>query len=106
MPPHITKEAIEAALINGGTKVTVAGGGIGGVFGFLHQNFVAIAGIAIAALGYFTSLYFQKRRDEREHRMAQLESKREELEQRLLERQLEKLRTSPAPLGPIGEEPS
>ncbi len=84
MPFTFVKDAIEAVAIYLSNKLTFLGGGVGALFGFLHQNLVAICGIALGLVGYFTNLYFQKRKDAREERLAQ--------------RQLEKWRTAPAPL--------
>lgn len=92
MPTHqITKEAVEAVLIPAGNKATWLGGGGAALMSFLHSNMGVLSGIVIALLGYFTSLYFQRRRDRREEReLAMVE--------RLHERQMEKLRSRPAPL--------
>ena len=82
--PHLITEAVEAAAIGASSKAAQAGGVVTAVFGFLHANGIALCGLAIAFMGLWINAYFQKRRDAREERLAQ--------------RQLEKWRTSPAPL--------
>ena len=84
MPPQITKEAVEAATISAGNKVTLAGSGAAAVSTFLHSNLGVVAGIALGVLGYLTSLYFQWRRDRRE--------------QREYEKRMKKLQTQPGDL--------
>lgn len=84
MSPPIAKEAVEAVSISVGTKATFLGGGGAALSSFLHSNFLGICGVLIAALGYFTSLYFQKRKDARE----QIEH----------ERRMKRLETRPSPL--------
>ena len=84
-------EAVETVSITAGKGAVVIGSGTSAIATFVHANFVGICGLAIAVIGYFTSAYFQKRRDAREQ-------ERHELDRRLMERQIEKLSSRPAPL--------
>ncbi|WP_137921701.1 holin [Hydrogenophaga sp. 2FB] len=97
------KEAVEAATIYVSNKLTFLGGGTAAVFGFLHQNMVAICGFALGVLGFITNLYFQKRRDMREQRLRELAELEEDRREREHVRRMQKMMSRPAPLE---EEPS
>lgn len=84
MTSRIPTEAVEAASISVGTKATFVGGGGAVVSSFLQSNLLGICGLLIAALGYLTSVYFQRRKDARD----QIEH----------ERRMRKWDTRPAPL--------
>lgn len=89
--PQFTKEAVESVLIPAGNKVAWLGGGGAAVMSFLHSNAGWLSGILIGLLGLVTSVYFQRRRDKREERQLAME-------ERLHERQMERLRSRPVPL--------
>lgn len=67
------KHAVEQAAIATANKVTLAGGGTAAVAGVAEKvgagslDIVGMCGLGLAVLGYLTSLYFQWRRDRREH---------------------------------------
>ncbi len=99
MPPnHISKEAVEAVLIPAGNKVTLIGGGSAALMSFMHSNAGWISGVVIALLGYFTSLYFQRRRDAREKRQLEMEEREDDRREREHVRRMQKMMSQPAPL--------
>lgn len=80
----MNRDAIDAAAATLGTKATYTGGGTAVVGGLTANEWLTIAGVLIAVLGFFTNLYFQHRRDQREElehqrRMAQMASERGDL---------------------------
>lgn len=91
-------EAVEAATIAFSNKATYVGGGTAAVLGFLHQNMVAICGIALGLLGFLTSWYFQKRRDLREQRLLEMEEQEDDRREREHLRRMEKMMSKPVPL--------
>lgn len=95
---QLTKEAVEAALIPAGNKATILGGGGAAISTFLHNNILGLAGVALAVLGFLTSLYFQKRRDMREQRLLEMEEQEDDRREREHVRRMEKMMSKPVPL--------
>jgi heme exporter protein D len=63
----ISEVAVDAAAISTSSKIT-AGGGTAGLIGFATSvNWLGIGGFLIAVIGLLVNLYFQRRRDKREH---------------------------------------
>lgn len=91
-------DAVEAATIALSNKATYVGGGTAAVLGFMHQNMVAICGIALGVLGFLTNLYFQKRRDQREQRLRELAEQDDDRREREHLRRMQKMMSQPAPL--------
>lgn len=61
-----TEIAIEVAGVSVANKTTVLGG-LAGAFGWLAQvNWIGLAGVLIALLGFLANLYFQHQRNKRE----------------------------------------
>ena len=77
-------DAVENVSISVGNKAAPAGGAAAAVSDLFHNNMGFWAGVAIGVLGWATSAFFQWRRDRRE--------------ERLLNRQLDKLKTQPGDL--------
>jgi Trk-type K+ transport system membrane component len=62
--PESIVEVVVASVANKGMIV----GGAAGMVGWLSQmNWIGIAGVAVAVLGLLINLYFQVRKDRREH---------------------------------------
>lgn len=97
MPPF-TKEAAEAATISVSNKATIVGGGGAALSTFLHSNLLGLIGVALAVLGFLTSLYFQKRRDLREQRLLEMEEQEDDRREREHVRRMEKMMSKPVPL--------
>jgi hypothetical protein len=98
MPPEITKEAVETAAISVSNKATIVGGSGAALSTFLHSNLLGLAGVALAVLGFLTSLYFQKRRDLREQRLLEMEEQEDDRREREHVRRMEKMMSKPVPL--------
>jgi hypothetical protein len=88
---NAVQHSIEALAIGASNKATIAGGATAVVTGsavkagflttaagtFDIAAFCALGGLALAMLGYFTSLYFQARRDRREAAAFRLKHKQD-----------------------------
>ncbi|OPA84293.1 holin [Pseudomonas fluorescens] len=66
--PESIVEVVGASVANKGMIV----GGAAGMVGWLSQvNWIGIAGVVVAVLGLLINLYFQVRKDRREHAESQ-----------------------------------
>lgn len=66
--PESIVEVVGASVANKGMLV----GGAAGMVGWLSQvNWIGIAGVVVAVLGLMINLYFQVRKDRREHAESQ-----------------------------------
>lgn len=69
--------AIEASAIGFTAKATQGGAAAGLLGWFVQVNWLGLTGVLVAVIGLVANLYFQRRRDKREHaehlaRMAQI----------------------------------
>lgn len=66
--PESIVEVVGASVANKGMIV----GGTAGLVGFFSQvNWIGVAGVVVAVLGLLINLYFQVRKDRREHAESQ-----------------------------------
>ncbi|QXH68597.1 holin [Pseudomonas asgharzadehiana] len=66
--PESIVEVVGASVANKGMLV----GGAAGMVGFFSQvNWIGVAGVVVAVLGLLINLYFQVRKDRREHAESQ-----------------------------------
>lgn len=82
--PMDRQTAIEATVSSYATKTMGTGGATALAGGLTSNEYMAIAGVILAALGFLTNLWFQHRRDKREEvehnrRMEQMASERGDL---------------------------
>lgn len=69
----MSREAMDVSAATVATKATYTGGGTAALAGLTANEWLAIAGVVVAVLGFLTNLYFQRRRDLREEREHELE---------------------------------
>ena len=60
------KNATEDTIISLSNRATIAGGAGATFFGLTANEFAALAGVLLAALGFLMSFYFQFRKDQRD----------------------------------------
>lgn len=60
------KHINEDTVISLSNRATIAGGAGATFFGLTANEFAALAGVALAALGFLMSFYFQFRKDQRD----------------------------------------